>query len=101
VDTAVLPTGAGMKCIGDLYANRLLHICSLNILNKQKRKVRFGDVLYPSQRDAIWSFENHKRIAVVKGRQLGFTTVLNADRYCELATCSSPTHSTGQHSTPS
>jgi len=92
VDTAVLPTGAGMKCIGDLYANRLLHICSLDILNKRKKRVRFGDVLYPSQRDAVWSFENHRRIAVVKGRQLGFTTVLNADRYCELATSCNGLH---------
>lgn len=81
-----------MKCIGDLYANRLLHICSLNILNKKKRRVRFGDVLYPSQRDAVWSFENWNRIAVVKGRQLGFTTVLNADRYCELSTSTDQLH---------
>jgi hypothetical protein len=75
-----------------LFADRTRHVESLQIRDKRKKLRRFGDLMYPSQRAAVDLFAKQNRIAVVKGRQMGFTTALNAERYCELATATDPLH---------
>jgi len=68
------------------FSNPLEFICSLMIVNKRGKLVRFGDVITPGQIEIIKALETHKQVAIVKARQLGISTVVRAFCFWEYYT---------------
>lgn len=62
------------------------YIERLTIRDKNGKLVQFGQVLTKEQRQLIHAIHNNKRVAVVKARQLGITTLVRAYSFWENIT---------------
>lgn len=65
----------------------------LCIVDKKSNLVKFGSVKTDEQRKLIDILDNHKRVAVVKSRQLGATTTVRAHCFHDVYTSPRPVRS--------
>ena len=65
----------------------------LYIKDKKSKLVRFGDVMTDEQYKLLDVLDNHKRVAIVKSRQLGATTLVRAHCFHSVYTSTNPVQS--------
>jgi len=82
-----------MRAIDEIFSDAESFIRNLRIIDKNKKLVKFGDIITPEQIQLIKILQTHKKVAIVKARQLGISTVVRAfcfwECYTDRRTCTS------------
>ena len=64
--------------LDEILIDPVAFVRRLTIKDKNGKLVRFGDVITSEQIELIRALQQHKRIIVVKARQMGISTVVRA-----------------------
>ena len=78
--------------LGDILKDPQLFIPGLKIRDKEGKVIPFGQVITEEQRHLIDIFQNHDRIAVIKARQLGASTIFRSLFFWQAFTSPDPLH---------
>lgn len=79
--------------IDEIFTDPVEFISRLTIKSKSGKLVRFGDVITSEQIELIRKLQNHKRVIIIKARQLGISTLVRAFAFWQAYTSRDPINS--------
>jgi hypothetical protein len=81
------------QTIDAVFADPVEFISRLTIKSKSGKLVRFGDVITSEQIELIRKLQKHKRVIIIKARQLGISTLVRAFAFWQAYTSRDPINS--------
>lgn len=82
-----------MATLPQILSNSTLFSERLYIKNKKSKLVRFGDVMTDEQYNLLQALDKYRRVAIVKSRQLGATTIVRSHCFHSVYTSPHPVQS--------
>ena len=81
------------QTIDAVFADPVEFISRLTIKSKTGKLVRFGDVITSEQIELIRKLQSHKKVIIIKARQLGVSTLVRAFAFWQAYTSRDPINS--------